>query len=585
MATDENYLDNLLKSLTENEQQPRTMEDAMRDVAHTEKGKDSSAESENLEKDNSDIAFDDMDDWQSSLDELLAQADEQVKVSSDSDNSESIKNPENDESTEDVGMTIPESLANPEGAGSVDNSESTGNDDIWGDIDFLNGEDGMDADLAEINGLLNNTDTSGNMEDDMLALLEGINDDYSGSNSQNDAFDIFADNAVEDLPGESAGSVEQAENQPEEKTPKRKLFSRKKADKDKEDDNSKEKKEKKEKKKKKKAPKQTETTEELNADNFPEELLNSENAEKNQEKEEKKPGFFSRALEYLTREEEEPLDLDEEKADSLKEEQKKAKKEEKKRKKAEKKNKGKADAALEGEEEGDAEADTDKKKKKKEKKEKKEKKKKEKQAEGEGQEKEKPVKILSRRNLLALVAVCATLTASICLLSTFLPEYADRQNARQAFYDGNYEDAYELLYDKKLSGSDELIYNRVRIVLTIERKLNSYENNLAMGRELEALDALIQGVNCYQELKGVDEYDVRAEVDGIYQQICSILQENYDISREEALEINTYDNATYTRKLHSVIDGTEFVMPGEEEPEEELPPQDILPEEEEIINF
>lgn len=528
MATDENYLDNLLKSLTENEQQTRTMEDAMRNVTQSDQSKNTSAVSDSLETDSSDIAFDDMDDWQSNLDELLAQANAQVK-----DNQDSV---------------------NTENAGSTEVTENADDEDIWGGINFSDGENETDADLNEINSLLNTSDTSGNAEDDMLALLEGISDDYSEDNNQNDAFDIFSDSGAELLLDDGTEDTQQTEQPPKEKAPKRKLFSRKKGS------------------------KKTEEAEET------EELSNSENTQENQEKGEKKPGFFARALDYLTREEEDTLDLEKEETDLLKEEAKKAKKEEKKRKKAEKKKKGKADAAPEGEE-GEAEEDTEKEKKKKEKKEKREKKKKEKQAEREAQKEEKPVKVLSRRNLLVLVAICATLIASICLLSTLLPEYADRQNARQAFYDGNYEEAYGLLYDKKLSGSDEVIFNRVKIVLTIERKLNSYENNMAMGRELEALDALLQGARCYQELNGIDEYGVREEVDRVYQQICSILQDNYNILQEEISEINTYDNETYTRKLHSLIDGTEFVLPGEEEPEEDPIPRDILPEEEEIINY
>ena len=248
-------------------------------------------------------------------------------------------------------------------------------------------------------------------------------------------------------------------------------------------------------------------------------------------------------------------------------------------KKAEKK-KGKSDAEADEE----AAADTDKKKKKKEKK---KKEKKEKEKDVNETEKEKPVKVLSRKNLLVLIAACATLLGCIFALSTFLTEYSNRQNARQAFYDGDYEEVYELFYDSSLSSSDLAIYNKVKTVLTIERKLTSYENNLAINRELEAVDALMQGISCYQKLQGIDEYDVRSEVDAIYQQICSILENNYGITLEEALEILTYDNDTYTKILNSVVNGTEFVMPGEEteEVEEELPPQDILMEEEEIISY
>ncbi len=558
MATDEKYLDNLLKSLTENEQQSRTMEDAAQPTKNEElfsgtldntdddidmdaladllaeampkeemPAEESTLDEEDLIKEADALTDESLqseadapiaEDWQSSLDDLLAQADAQVNEESNSDQT----------------------------------------------MDALGLFDNMDADLAEINGLLKNADNDNPVEDDMLALLESVKDDRTDDDkgSMGDAFDIFAEN--ED-------SVDDKEEFGQEKPQKKKLFSKDKSEK------------RKRKIKEKKGLKRKEQEEGASAEGLLDETENGKEQEMVKAKE--KPGFFSRMLTYLTQEEDELSGASDENAEilqELKEEDKrKGKQEEKKKKKAEKKKgKKKAEAVLEGEEVADAEADTDKKKKKREKK---KKEKKEKQSKDTATE--KPVKILSRKNLLVLIAASATLIASICVLSAFLPEYADKQNARQAFYDGDYEEVYKLLYGKNLNSGDAVIYNRVRTVLTIERKLDSYKNNLAMGRKLEALDVLMQGVRCYQELEGVDTYGVRDEVDAVYQQICSILQNDYDITPEEALEINTYDNDTYTRKLYSVINGTEFTMPGEEVTEEELLPQDILPEEEEIISY
>lgn len=580
MATDEKYLDDLLKSLTENEQQSKTMDDAMNDAdfnadefasllseafpaeegMSTEKDlikeadaltdlvdetlqsekdgpvvEDSHEESDEFAdlfaetfpaSDNAvpgmgeDTSLDGGEDWQSSLDDLLAQADAQLKE----DSNPTLENQEN-----------------------------------------------LDTDLAEISGLLNKEDDNKAVEDDMLALLESVKDDYTGDSNGGETFDIFA----EDVASENLNASEPGEEDTGEKTQKRKLFAKRKSDKQ----------EKKNEAQKKKLRKQKKSERDLNAGDDLEEAVISEESEELQETVEvkEKNGFFSKMIAYLTQEEDDFTNASDENAEILKElneeDQKKVKKKEKKKKKdGNKKGKEKteAEAPPEGEEDGDAEAVKDKKKKK-------EKKKKEKTPKDEV--KQKPVRVLSKRNLIVLIAACATIIAVICVLSTFLTEYADKQNARQAFYEGDYEEAYRLLYDKNLNSNDSVIYNRVRIVLTIERKLDSYENNLAMNKELEALDALMQGISCYQELEEVDTYGVRSEVDAIYQQICSILQNNYGITLEEALEINTYDNDTYTRKLNSVINGTEFTMLGEEAPQEELPPQDILPEEEEIISY
>lgn len=567
MTTDEEYLDNLLKSLTENEQQIKSMEETLNEMTRSSTNGESfsmSSEKSNEAQDIDNNADEGIAAFDSDLfNEEQAFSEEESSDESSADDdifadffAEALSGEEED-SVEDSALQSDAEASGQEELSSDEAEdwqsglddllakaeEQVGDDDISASADdmdmtdFIDHMDDADANLAENNGMLKNDNNSA--DDDMLAMLEGA-----------EALAYNADGTPDEVKSnasEENASPEEVKSE-KEKTPKKKFFSKEKA----------QKKEKKARKSKKK-----EEGEEENPDLG---ILDE------------KPSFLMKFLDFLTREEDEGIESDEILDKINKENEKKQKKEEKKRKKAEKK-KGKSDEALDEEEEG---AEDSKKKKKKEKK-----KKEKKEKEPKEEPKEKPVKVLSKKNLLVLIAACATLLGSIFALSTFLTEYSDRQNARQAFYEGDYEEVYRLFYDRNLNSSDTVIYNKVKIVLTLDRKLKSYENNLALNRELEAVDALIQGVSCYQKLQGIDEYDVRNEVDAIYQQICNILENKYGISYEEALEINTYDNDTYTRRLDSLVNETEFVMPGEEaeEVEEELPPQDILPEEEEIINF
>lgn len=573
MTTDEEYLDNLLKSLTENEQQIKTMEETLNEMTRsTANGEAFSMPSEKFSdsQDTDDNAQEGLDTFDSDLfgNEQIVSADEVSNEESAEDDifadffAEALSGEEeNAQEDSELQSSTDSTEAFEQEKGALDENEEwqSGLDDLLAkadeqvsddDIsvsednmdmaDFIDNIDNVDADLEGIDGLLKKED-SGAANDDMLAMLEGA--DALAGNIENSS-DGVKESETEDNASPETG--EEGIEEEKEKPAKKKLFSRDKT---------------KKKEKKEKSSKKQE--EEENPDLG---ILDE------------KPSFLMKFLDFLTREENEGSESDEILDKINKENEKKQKKEDKKRKKAEKK-KGKSDEVLDEEEE-DAENNKKKKKKEKKKKEKKEKEPKE-------EPKEKPVKILSKRNLLVLIAACATLLGSIFALSTFLTEYSDRQNARQAFYEGDYEEAYRLFYNRNLNNSDNVIYNKVKIVLTIDRKLKSYENNLALDRELEAVDALMRGVGCYQNLQGIDEYDVRSEVDAIYQQICSILENKYGITPEEALEINAYDNDIYTQKLVSIVNGTEFVMPGEEveEIEEDLPPQDILPEEEEIINF
>ncbi len=301
---------------------------------------------------------------------------------------------------------------------------------------------------------------------------------------------------------------------------------------------------------------------------------------------ENKPGLFARLWQFLTEEAEEIKDeVDKgaenatgENAEIIKELDAEDSDKNKKKKEKKKKNK-KADKAAaegtEGEEGENAEETPAKKKKKKEKKEKKEK-----------EKRPSEPRILTRRTTIVLVAFCATLIAAITFSSSFLPEYADKTEARRAFYAGDYQTVYEQLNNKKLGSSDKIMYQRATEILSLQHKLDSYQNRMALGEDMEALDALFQGVNLYLELAGSDKSGALNELTEIYQQICTILQNDYGVSAEEAVEINGYDNVTYTRKLDSLLRGTEFYLPGEE-PVEEMPavPEDVLPDEEAFIDM
>lgn len=601
MATDEEYLDNLLKSITENEAQPQTVEEIM-------------PSREEAIPDAVVLPEDDL----LSVGDLLSEND---MLSDDNTSFESEVSSMGDASSlddEEWMADLKNLMGNnaiPEDDSDLDVSMNDMNDvDIE---DLLSGMGDMDDELDEISGLLKQTDGDESVDADMLALLEGIN----GNSENEELADPFAA-LLEDSLSEEAESTDgqtAEENSPKakkkrakkEKSEKKKRFFGKKkhaAQADGEGEASTElvvpfevaetviEQEKNE----------TEPSEEINIqdgigeepeegtakepgnDMKPEEATSEtetvKDNEEEQEPKEKKQGFFSRLINALTQEEEDVENISEENQEILNELEEEDKKNRKKKEKKGKKKKGKETEA-EGEEDEaveNAEADGKKKKSKKEKKPKEEK------------PKEKPVKVLSKKNMLVLIAFCATIIGSVLLLSFFLPEYADKKSARNAYNAGDYESVYTLLYGRNLNSGDLLIFNRAETICKMERRVKSYENNLAMGREAEALDSLLKGIACYQTLTEADEFGVRQEIDVIYQQICSILDGNYGITAEEALEINAYDNETYTRRIYSAVNGTPFTRPGEESAQEEglqgettepLQPQDILADEEEIISY
>ncbi|MBD5545839.1 MAG: hypothetical protein HDQ97_00270 [Lachnospiraceae bacterium] len=579
MATDEEYLDSLLKSMTDNEQN-RSMDEVMREVTKTPKEDEKSFEADPFlenpsemndetpeqEKD-TEASVSEVDEWELGLDEILAQADSQRGE----DNTDSLFDM-SDWASADQSMDVLESVNGDTGSANMSSMDVT---------DLIDNMDNTDLDLEEINGLLKRADSKENVNDEMLALLEGVDvtqmDGFADSDVDSE-FSIFSESDLEKSANYGSGSDNFEENS------KGKKKKEKKAKKDK----AKSKRFGKKKKESAILEENEEASQDgLNLDN----LLNGvesdpESGDSGQD--EKKTGFFSKVMDYLMEEDDEeeentdgnPAAVDESGEAGDKEAPKKGKK----KKKADKKGKGKGKGTEESsEEEADEEAESKSKTKKKPKKEKKEK---------TPKEKVKGEKVLSTKKLMVLIAFCATIIACITVLGTFLPEYADKQNAREAFYEGDYETVYKLLYDKQLSNSDLIIYNRAEVVMRLKRKLQSYDNNMALNRELEAVDALIQGVNSYHNLMSTETYGASEELDVLYRQICAILENNYGITPEVAAEMNAYDNVQYTMKLKALISGTAAAAPlaeeTAEEPKESEEPdtlQDVLAEEEDIINY
>ncbi len=435
----------------------------------------------------------------------------------------------------------------------------------------------QNEDLSEINDLLGKSDQGVSTDDDMLAMLEsvpGSDADESGS----DAFNFFAgEEAVEGEP-ENIREITQEELENREESKKAKKEKKKR-----------EKKAKKE-RKKKDTVEGEDTAEAEEAATLESLLEGTTDAAETP----KKQGLFARFLAFLFEEDENeetladhadgdvgldelpignPSEENKQLLEELNEEDKKnAKKKgkkEKKDKKDKKDKKGKKASAETGEEE-DAENEEKNKAKKK-------KKKKEKNPVEEVHN--EPEKKLSKKKVIAVFLYCATMAACIIVIDTVLPNYMQKRDARIAFDCRNYDEVYDLLYGKKLSEEDELLLKKSSIILQMERKLDSCENYEKLDMPLEALDALVSGVDLYQTiLPGAEQYHVTGDVSDIYDQILQKLSD-YGVSESEALDIiASGDDVTYSQRLEGIIYG------GASMESVAGPTPDILPEEEEIID-
>ena len=89
----------------------------------------------------------------------------------------------------------------------------------------------------------------------------------------------------------------------------------------------------------------------------------------------------------------------------------------------------------------------------------------------------------------------------------------------------------------------------------VERLYESYENNIELGRNKKALDSLLRGVSKYYEYyDDAQELDIVSDLDFSFAQIQNVLQINYGITLERALEINDLDDYEYMKTVSEYTD-------------------------------
>lgn len=413
----------------------------------------------------------------------------------------------------------------------------------FGEADNTNIAEDIQISADEVEAMFAQSDTAdkqaasaGSIEDDMLAMLESMSAD-TGDNEAMQQDDLSAD-----------GNDESADEGTDKK--KKGLHSGKRN--------------------KRKKNKKADSASALTADM--------------QEEGEKVPstqGLFSKLMAFLTETDEDEKNGNEESGLNPSDENKNIlnELEEEDKKKKKKKVKGKK---IKEEEAGDEDSEDGEEAEGKKEKKRRKKKERETAIEQIGVEDEpKPGKKISKKNIAVITSLCLTLTAVIVVLCNIVPGFFDKRAAREAYYKSDYEKSYDLLYGKKLDSSDTIIYNKSRIVLEMNRKLDAYHNYIGIGKGVQALDALMAGVQKYPDiLLEAEEYHVTQEVDAVYETILNILNDKYSISEDMAKAIIAYDDLTYTKKLDSIVNGTVFVNP---DAELRLPADDLLPEEQDMM--
>lgn len=264
--------------------------------------------------------------------------------------------------------------------------------------------------------------------------------------------------------------------------------------------------------------------------------------------EEKKPGFFKRLFGNVITDEIAEAEKQEREA----EEEAAAKKAEEDAIAKEEKEAAKAKAA---EEKAAAKAKKDEEKaaKKAAKAEEKAKKKAEKEAEKAAEEEAAANEVVGKLNkagVIIVVAVGALFLGTVIIGTNIHGNSSVKRNASNFFEMKKYTQAYEEILGTNLKEKDVETYDKIITVMKVQQSLNSYYSYDRMKYYPDALNALLRGLQKYDENYDTAlELEIENDLDVCKDKILNILNEEYGLSENESYDILKLDKDAYTSKV------------------------------------
>ena len=166
-------------------------------------------------------------------------------------------------------------------------------------------------------------------------------------------------------------------------------------------------------------------------------------------------------------------------------------------------------------------------------------------------------KKLTFKKSLPILLLGATVGAVVFIFVNLATDYSVKQEAAEAFSNGDYQTCYQNLYGKKLDEEQARMYGKAESILYMEQECRKYEIVLKNGTELQAVDSLLRTV---ADFPAVQEYAAQCEalpeVEQLYAGILGILSDKYGITEEQAKEIAALGSRIeYTRAVTALAEG------------------------------
>ncbi len=166
-----------------------------------------------------------------------------------------------------------------------------------------------------------------------------------------------------------------------------------------------------------------------------------------------------------------------------------------------------------------------------------------------------PEKVISPKKIALSGLFAASIGIFVFIPSLVIPDRVANERANTAYERQEYTTAYKMLYGKKMTEEQTIVYEQSRVLAWSERYLSGYQNYVAMGMKEEALDMLLMGMRNKSELlEEAAKFNVEIQVQTVYDSIESVLLEKYGLSGDDITEINSIKkDRDYTIRLMEIV--------------------------------
>lgn len=149
----------------------------------------------------------------------------------------------------------------------------------------------------------------------------------------------------------------------------------------------------------------------------------------------------------------------------------------------------------------------------------------------------------------------ATIGVLIMVGVWLLPRRANIKEAANEYANEKYIDAYQTISSVSIKEDEQALYDKIVLCSKLERQIQSYQTNISMDKKLEALHALLQGLDLYNKKQDeVKALKIQKEFLQMKTQIITYLAQDYSLDEAQANEINAItDEAEYTHRLQDIV--------------------------------